>query len=92
MVPGLKAVLVPTHLPLRSVGAFHKTAGKEFLGKMHASGTKGSHVVSREVLNETKFLRFLNLSYVREPDTSQVRSWQAVERTTTDQSHGIDGA
>lgn len=56
-----------------------------------ASGDRAPRIVDRKVLQESKFLRFVETSYVRPPDLDKVRSWQAVERTTTDRTHGIDG-
>jgi hypothetical protein len=76
------------HLPLVAHPTLHTYTGRGSTATMQA---EGSRVVGREVLKEAKFLRFVNLSYVREPDTSHVHSWQSVERTTTDQTLGIDG-
>lgn len=54
------------------------------------SGMAEACVVSKEELCKTKFLRMVDIQYQRAPD-KPVQHWQSCERTTTDQSIGIDG-
>jgi hypothetical protein len=54
------------------------------------AGMAEARVVSKEELCKTKFLRMVDIQYQRAPD-KPVQHWQSCERTTTDQSIGIDG-
>lgn len=54
------------------------------------AGMAEARIVSKDELCKTKFLRMVDIQYQRAPDRP-VQHWQSCERTTTDQSIGIDG-